>query len=113
MKRILVPTDFSEHSINALKVAAQLAKKYDSEIYLLHILELPSHAVDQMSGGSSSVVPEAIFFMKSAHNRFEELLAQDFLKGLTVHETVNSNFDKAYNGTVSYTHLTLPTTPYV
>ena len=27
MKRILVPTDFSEQAENALKVAAQLAKK--------------------------------------------------------------------------------------
>jgi len=100
MKRILVPTDFSEHAMNALKVASQLAKKYDSEIYLLHILELPPHAIDQISGGGSSTVPEAIFFMKSAHNRFEELLQMDFLKGLTVHETVNSNFDKAYDGII-------------
>ncbi len=100
MKRILVPTDFSEHSINALKVAAQLAKKYQSEIYLLHILEFPAHSIDQVSGGTSNVVPEVIFFMKSAHKRFEELLAQDFLKGLTVHETVNSNFDNAYAGII-------------
>jgi nucleotide-binding universal stress UspA family protein len=27
MKRILVPTDFSEHAEHALKVAAQIAKK--------------------------------------------------------------------------------------
>ena len=33
MKRILVPTDFSEQAENALKVAAQLAKKNESEIY--------------------------------------------------------------------------------
>ena len=32
MKRILVPTDFSEHAENALKVAAQIAKKNNSEI---------------------------------------------------------------------------------
>ncbi|NRA92372.1 MAG: universal stress protein, partial [Psychroserpens sp.] len=41
MKKILVPTDFSQEAENALKVAAQLAKKHDSEIYLLHMLEIP------------------------------------------------------------------------
>ena len=38
MKRILVPTDFSPEAENALKVAAQLAKDHNSEIYLLHLL---------------------------------------------------------------------------
>ena len=35
MKRILIPTDFSEQAENALKVAAQMAKKNGSEIYVL------------------------------------------------------------------------------
>lgn len=37
MKRILVPTDFSKHAEYALKVAAQIAKKNDGEIFLLQI----------------------------------------------------------------------------
>ena len=36
MKTILVPTDFSEQAENALRVAADLARKYGSEINLLH-----------------------------------------------------------------------------
>ena len=64
MKKILVPTDFSEQAENALKVAVQLAKKYDSEIYLLHMLELPMQDFDVMN--SPSVVPEAMFFIKLA-----------------------------------------------
>ena len=35
MKKILVPTDFSKEAEYALRVAAQLAKKHDAEIYLL------------------------------------------------------------------------------
>ena len=42
MKKILVPTDFSEQADYALEAASQLARKYDSEIYLLHLLELSS-----------------------------------------------------------------------
>ena len=41
MKKILVPTDFSEHSIYALKVAAQIARKNDSELFILNLLDLP------------------------------------------------------------------------
>ena len=35
MKKILVPTDFSEYAYYALKVAAQIAKKNNGEIILL------------------------------------------------------------------------------
>jgi len=87
LQKILVPTDFSPLAENALKIAAQMAKQYESEIYLLHMLELPLSQIDAMS--SHSELPEAMFFMKLAHRRFEETMEKDFLKGLTVHETVN------------------------
>nr|WP_299187693.1 universal stress protein [uncultured Aquimarina sp.] len=89
MKRILVPTDFSTQAESALKVAAQIAKKNDCQIYLLHILEMPVHLVDLMSSGASSSAPEAIFFMKQTHKKFEEVLASDYLKDLEVIETVS------------------------
>jgi len=38
-KNILVPTDFSETSINALKFALGLAKKMDADVFLLHVTE--------------------------------------------------------------------------
>lgn len=46
MNKILVPTDFSAKAENALKVAAQIAKKFESEIFLLHMLELPLDLID-------------------------------------------------------------------
>lgn len=36
-KRILVPTDFSDFSDEALKQALELAKQYNSKVYLLHV----------------------------------------------------------------------------
>ncbi len=89
MKKILVPTDFSKEAENALKVAAQLAKKHDCEIYLLHMLELPLHEVDALS--THSALPEAMFFMKLAHQKFEDVMSSSFLDGITVHETVKAN----------------------
>ncbi|MBP1749449.1 MAG: UspA protein [Deltaproteobacteria bacterium] len=38
-KRILVPTDFSEFSDDALEVAYDIAKQYQAKIYLLHVIE--------------------------------------------------------------------------
>ncbi|WP_299397723.1 universal stress protein [uncultured Gelidibacter sp.] len=88
MKKILVPTDFSEQAENALKVAAQLAKKHGSEIYLLHLLELPLQEVDMMNTGSP--LPEAMFFMKLAQQKFEDLMARDYLEGIRVHDIVKN-----------------------
>lgn len=39
MKKILVPTDFSENAHQALDVAVKIAKKIDAEIILLHVNE--------------------------------------------------------------------------
>ena len=89
MNKILVPTDFSEHAENALKVAAILAKKHNAEIYLLHMMEIPMQQIDPINAHSD--IPEALFFMKLAHKKFEDLLASDFLDGLTVHETVKAD----------------------
>lgn len=89
MKKILVPTDFSIQAKNALKVAALLAKKYKAEIYLLHMLEIPLQEIDPVN--ASSDIPEAIFFMKLAHQKFTALIESDFLDGVKVHETVKSD----------------------
>jgi hypothetical protein len=39
MKKILVPTDFSDCAAPAVLYAADLAKKTGAEIYLIHIVE--------------------------------------------------------------------------
>ena len=40
LQRILLPTDFSDHSAAATKYACELATKFDAELHLLHTLEL-------------------------------------------------------------------------
>ncbi len=89
MKNILVPTDFSPDAHNALSVAAQLAKKTDSTIHLLHLLELPSHINDPILGSNGNF-PEAILFMKNVHSKFKELIDSKLLKDIKTHEDVNT-----------------------
>ena len=38
MKNICFPTDFSELSLNALPFVVSLAKKYDANIHLIHVM---------------------------------------------------------------------------
>ena len=39
IERILVPVDFSEHSLAALKYAIELAREHESEVVLVHVVE--------------------------------------------------------------------------
>lgn len=94
MNKILVPTDFSEQAENALRVAAILARKHDAEIYLLHMMEIPMQHADP--GSARSDIPEAIFFMKLAHQRFSNVMKKEYLKDIKVHETVE--FHEAFDG---------------
>jgi len=41
LKNILVPIDFSSYSINALKLAKEIADKAEGTVYLLHVIEVP------------------------------------------------------------------------
>lgn len=100
MKKILVPTDFSVQAENALKVAAQMAKRFNGEIFLLHMLELPMQLVSTTSGsavgGGSNNLPEALYFMKLARKRFSQIMKEPYLKDIKVHETVE--FHQAFEG---------------
>lgn len=96
MKRILVPTDFSTQAENALKVAAQLAARFKGEIFLLHMLELPLQLVDPVNGSGTKNLPEALFFMKLAKQKFKALIDKPYLKDIIVHDIVE--FHQAFNG---------------
>ncbi|WP_395044233.1 universal stress protein [Flavobacterium sp.] len=94
MKKILIPTDFSDHAEYALKVAAQIAKKNNGEIILLHMLELPHQASDAIGAGSD--IPEIMFFKNAAIRRLEDLMDEDYLDGIKVSEIIQ--FELAFDG---------------
>ena len=105
MKKILVPTDFSDHAEYALKVAAQIARKHNSEIFLLHMLEFPAHVNSDGIGesravGASADVPEVMFFMEKTRERFEETLNAPYLDGINVVEAIQ--FERAFEGIITH-----------
>lgn len=90
MKKILVPVDFSEFSQNALEVAAQIAKKFDADLILLHMLGL-SEAI--LTKNEAQEFMEAQYYMKLAKKRFNDFLKHPFLKGVKVFEIVQNYKD--------------------
>lgn len=96
MKRILVPTDFSDHAEYALKVAAQIARDNDGEIYLLHMLELPGQGNDAI--GTSSEIPEIMFFMEKAREMLGDIQNEPYLQGIEVTELIQ--FERAFDGII-------------
>jgi nucleotide-binding universal stress UspA family protein len=98
MKHILVPTDFSEQAEYALKAAAVLAKKNNSSIFLLHLLELPSQMSDAVSNGKS--IPEVMLFIQKANERLEQTKSQAYLEGIVIESSVQ--LEKAFAGILSF-----------
>lgn len=75
MKKILVPTDFSQRAEEALDFAMQFAEKVKGEIVLMHVLDFPSGSFNT-TGEMNTMDPEIIFhgeFIKGVHNRLEEI----------------------------------------
>jgi len=98
MKKILVPIDFSDEAKYACKVASQIARKTNSEIILLHMLDIPSEAIDPIESNNMKGGAQAIFYMKAIHKKFEKIKNSPFFDGLTITEEVK--FHKAFNGVI-------------
>tara|TARA_R110002020_G_scaffold262126_3_gene476554 strand:+ start:9861 stop:10715 length:855 start_codon:yes stop_codon:yes gene_type:complete len=100
IQKLLVPTDFSPQALNALKAAAQLARRYKADIYLLHLLEMPEVFIDGPATQHQSQLPEALYYMKLAHKKFSNILKAPFLEGIKIYET--AEFDGAFEGIMTY-----------
>jgi len=101
MKRILVPIDFSKQAECAMKTAANLAKRSQAEIFLLHMVNLPSNEVD-VSEHSNASSPAKMLYMEKVHEKIADIMQEDYFKGLQVHEEVR--FHKTFSGIIDYSH---------
>lgn len=81
MKRIIVPVDFSIHSEYALETASILAKKYQAEIIVLHMLEI-ANAI--LTNSASELQAEGAYFLKIAEQKFTAFLDKSYLNDIKV-----------------------------
>ncbi len=98
MKKILVPIDFSEQAEFAAKVAAKIAEQTNSELHLLHMLELPTDIIDPSNYGNANNSPTTLLYMKRAQEKFEKLTKRYFLRNVKVIKSVF--FHDTYDGII-------------
>lgn len=83
LKKILLPTDFSDNSNQALDYASALAQKFDAEIHLLHVLQdlialIPEPGVALIPGDFHEELKQ------SAEQSLKQVLGSDSASGLSV-----------------------------
>ncbi|MBC8155628.1 MAG: universal stress protein [Bacteroidetes bacterium] len=81
MKKIVFPTDFSAESAKAVPVAAQLARLFDADLHLIHVLSpvmpgftIPLHSTGEQHRQAETLIDQA----------FGELQAMPCLTGVRV-----------------------------
>ncbi|MFZ1082276.1 MAG: universal stress protein [Candidatus Kryptoniota bacterium] len=76
LKKILVPQDFSEYSIHALKYAVTFAGFFNSELIVLHIVEPIIYPAD-FSFGQVSIPAMEEEIRKHSEEQLNELVARE------------------------------------
>ena len=73
MRRILLPTDFSENALNAIRYAVQLFKNSSCEFYMLHTYTPAAYNVGSMSDSYSALELQKVT-KQNADRSMEELV---------------------------------------
>jgi nucleotide-binding universal stress UspA family protein len=71
LRRILVPTDFSETSAAALRYASALARRFAARVYLLHVADYP-----EISAEGDYPIGIVETMQNAAHDRLRRLLTE-------------------------------------
>jgi len=99
MKNILVPIDFSKKSEYASKMAAKIAEKSGSTVYLLHMIDLPTGIID-MGAGSNFSIPESMLYIRKVKEKIIEFKDKFFPEIKEVHHSIR--FQNPHQGILKY-----------
>ncbi len=81
LKKILVPQDFSEYSLHALKYAVTFAELFKSELIILHIVEPIVYPAD-FSFGQVSIPAMEEEIRKHSEEQLNELVEREIPAGI-------------------------------
>ncbi len=84
LRRILVPTDFSKHSANALRYAVALAEKFGAELHLLHVVQDLAVFVPDAVSGATPVVPPVEQLTAAVREALDRVVRENGLERFTV-----------------------------
>jgi nucleotide-binding universal stress UspA family protein len=92
IKRILVPVDFSKHSLKALDYAADFAKAFEAELHVLFVLEPIAYATpaDFYAGMATQISDLITEQRRSATRRLAQLQTTLGKKGITAKPVLRS-----------------------
>jgi len=95
LQRILVPTDFSKSSSNALTYAGAFAEKFGAELYLIHVVQDLSLFIPEAVLVGPVPAPPAEQFLAAARTALERAIQGLSFPGVTIHSEVleGSAFD--------------------
>ncbi|MEO1049388.1 MAG: universal stress protein [Bacteroidota bacterium] len=86
MKKILIPTDFSEVADRALEVAVNISRKVDAQLIVLHVIEHPSGGTFNASGEINLPSGEEGLYMiklvEKAKRDMAGLMERDLFEGV-------------------------------
>jgi universal stress protein A len=88
LHRILVPTEFSKQSQNALNYAVAFAQKFGAELYLLHVVQDLAVFIPDMITVAPPVVPTVKQLTDAVYVAFDRLIEENQLKGVGIHREV-------------------------
>lgn len=98
IKKVLVPTDLSKHTSLSLDSALDLAKRFESRVYLLHVLQL--HHSYELS--RSKVIEELRILAKKELRSQMDRIPKERKEGIDIRESVTL-FLRAWVGIVHFT----------
>lgn len=90
MKKILLPTDFSEVAEYSLKYAANLAKIYDAEIVALYMIDREDAFLTRME---AMQLFENIDYHERINQSFKDFLNKDYLSDIKVQTVIKRHVD--------------------
>ena len=102
MKKVLVPIDFSTSSEHASKLASKIARGTDSEVHLLHMIELPKGVMDMANKGRPSI-PAHVLYIKKTKELLENYKEKFFSRNKEV--TYSIRFESPSEGILNYNKL--------
>jgi nucleotide-binding universal stress UspA family protein len=84
LHRILLPTDFSKHSQNALLYAAAFAEKFAAELYLLHVVQDLTLFIPEAVSVAPPYAPATTELAAAAQGALERLVQENNLQQFQV-----------------------------
>jgi nucleotide-binding universal stress UspA family protein len=114
LRRILVPTDFSKFSKNALTYAVAFAEKFGAELYLLHVVQDLALFVPEAITVAPPLAPPVEQFIEAARTALDRVMKDccppsilvhpEVVEGTPFHEIINAARDKDVDLIVMGTH---------